>query len=66
MLVEAERLVCTNHDCSGEFVVVRKPVLEKQNLRCCCGNELKKLYHPPVLRVIGTGLDKLRLLDHKY
>jgi hypothetical protein len=55
MIVEAERLVCTNHECGAEFVVTRKPAIEKQKPRCCCGSELKKLYHSPVLRVLGTG-----------
>jgi hypothetical protein len=54
MIVEAERLVCANHKCGAEFVVGTKPALEKQNARCCCGSELKKLYHPPVLTVYGT------------
>jgi hypothetical protein len=54
MIVEAECLVCLNHECGGEFVVKRKPAIEKQNARCWCGSELKKPYHPPVLTVIGT------------
>jgi len=54
MIVEKERLVCTNLECRGEIVVGRKPALEKQKLCCACGSELKKLYHPPMLRLFGT------------
>lgn len=60
MIVEAEHLVCTNHKCGAEFVVVRKPDLEKQNARCRCGSELKKLYQTPVLTVYGRLLDIVR------
>jgi hypothetical protein len=52
MFVEKERLVCTNHECGAEFIVRRKPGLEKQNLRCACGNELKKYYHAPEVRIL--------------
>ena len=54
MIVEAERRVCTNHKCGAEFVVGRKPDVEKHNARCCCGSELKKPYRTPVLTVYGT------------
>jgi hypothetical protein len=54
MIVEAEYLICPNHECGGEFVVKRKPAIEKQHLSCACGSELKKLYHSPVLTVYGT------------
>ena len=53
MIVEAKKLVCTNQDCRAEITVVRKPAVEKQNLRCACGNEFKKIYHPPALTVLG-------------
>ena len=53
MIVEAERLVCTNHECVAEFVVGRKPALETQNLRCACGSELKKYYRAPKLWIYG-------------
>lgn len=56
MLVEAERLICTNRECNGEIIVVKKPAIEKQNLRCSCGSELKKIYHAPKLTVHGTVL----------
>jgi len=51
MIVEAKRLVCTNHECRAEIIVVKKPPIEKQNLRCACGSEFKKIYHPPKLTV---------------
>jgi len=54
MIVEEERLVCTCHECGAEFAVKRKPALKKQNVRCVCGSEMKKLYHSPVLTVFGT------------
>jgi hypothetical protein len=54
MLVKDEHLVCTNHNCGAEFVVGRKPAIEKQNVRCCCGSELKKPYQAPVLEVYGS------------
>ncbi len=54
MIVKAERFVYANHKCGAELAVKRKPALEKQNARCCCGGELKKFYHPPVLAVWGT------------
>jgi len=63
MIVEAERLVCTNHECRAEIIVVKKPALEKQNLRCACGSELKKIYHPPVATVLETVPDNFHLLD---
>jgi hypothetical protein len=55
MIVETERLVCTIHECGAEFVVSKKPTIEKQKPRCCCGSELKKHYHPPELKVLGGG-----------
>jgi len=54
MIVEAKRLVCTNHECRAEIIVVRKPAHEKQNLRCACGSEFKRIYHPPAVTVLGT------------
>jgi hypothetical protein len=56
MLVEAERLICTNRECKGEIIVVKKPALERQNLRCSCGSEMKKIYHAPKLKVLATVL----------
>jgi hypothetical protein len=64
MLVEAKRLVCTNQECKAEIIVVKKPALEKQNLRCSCGSELKRIYHPPVVTALGTAPDNLHLLAH--
>jgi hypothetical protein len=60
MLAEAKRLVCTNRECRAEIIVVKKPALEKQNLHCACGSELKKIYHPPVVAALGTIPDNLR------
>jgi hypothetical protein len=57
MVVEAKRLVCTNHECGAEIIVVKKPALEKQNLRCACGSELKRIYHTPVVTALGTVWD---------
>jgi hypothetical protein len=54
MIVEEECLVCINHECGAEIVVRRKLALKKVKLRCPCGSELKRLYHPPVLRLFGT------------
>jgi hypothetical protein len=51
MIGEQKRLVCTNHECGAEFIVLRKPAVEKQNLRCACGSELKKYYHAPEFRI---------------
>jgi len=65
MIVEAERLVCTNPECRAEIIVVRKPALEKQNLRCACGSELKGIYHPPVVTALGRVPDNFRALAHK-
>ena len=65
MIVEAKRLVCANHECRAEIIVVKKPALEKQNLRCACGSEFKRIYHPPVVTAIGTAPDKLHELAHK-
>jgi hypothetical protein len=60
MLVEAKRLVCTNHECGAEIIVVKRPALEKQNLSCACGSELKRIYHPPVVTALGTVPGNLR------
>jgi hypothetical protein len=49
-----ERLVYTCHECGAEFVVKRKPTVQKQNLQCAGGSELKKPYQSPVLRCFGT------------
>ena len=54
MIAEAEHLVCKNPECREEIVVRRSPALEKQNLCCACGRELKRTYHPPVSTVYGT------------
>jgi hypothetical protein len=61
MIVEAECLVCPNHECGGEFVVKTKPAIQKQNMRCACGSGLKMVYHPPVLTVFGRALEIGRL-----
>ena len=61
MIVEEERLVCTNTECVVEFIVTRKSDIEIQNLRCVCGNALKKVYRPPVLAVYGTASEIGRL-----
>ena len=61
MIFEAERLVCLNHECGGEFVVKTKPAIQKQNMRCACGSGLKMIYRPPVLTVYGTALEIGRL-----
>ena len=65
MIIQAERLICTNHECRAEIIVVRKPALEKQNLRCACGSEFKRIYHPPVVTVLGTVPDNSCVFDHK-
>ena len=65
MIVEAKRLVCTNHECRAEIIVVKKHALEKQNLRCACGSELKKIYHPPKVTVHGPVLENFHVLDRK-
>jgi hypothetical protein len=65
MIVEAERLLCANHECRAEIIVVKKPALEKQNLRCTCGSEFKKIYHPTVVTVLRTVTDKFRVLAAK-
>jgi len=65
MIIQAERLICTNHECRAEIIVVRKPAIEKQNLRCACGSEFKKIYHPPKVTVLGTVPDNSYVLDHK-
>jgi hypothetical protein len=54
MIVEAKRLVCINQECKAEIIVVRKPALEKLNLRCACGSEFKRIYNPPVVTALGT------------
>jgi hypothetical protein len=62
MIVEARRLVCANHDCRAEIIVVKKPVIENQNLRCACGGEFKKIYHPPAFTALGKLPDHLHKL----
>jgi hypothetical protein len=58
MTVDEERLVCIDHECGAEFKVRRKPALKKIKLRCACGGELKRFYHPPVLTFYGTVIGK--------
>jgi len=65
MIVEAKRLVCTNHECRAEIIVVKKPAIEKQNFRCACGSEFKKIYHPPVVTVLGAVPDNSHVLEHE-
>jgi len=65
MIVEAERLTCTNHECGAEIIVVRKPAIEKQNLRCACGSEFKRAYRPPMITALGKVPGNLRALGHK-
>jgi hypothetical protein len=65
MIAEAERLVCTDHECRAAIIVVKKPALEKQNLRCACGSELKKIYHPPNVTVLRFAPDNFRRVGHK-
>ena len=61
MLLVEEHLACTCHECGAEFIVKRKPAIEKQNMRCACGSALKKVYLPPVLTVYGTASEIGRL-----
>jgi hypothetical protein len=65
MIVEAERLVCTNHECRAEIIVLKKPTFEKQNLCCACGSEFKRIYHPPKVTALGAVPDNFRALAHK-
>lgn len=51
MIAEGERLICTNHKCGGEYLVWRKPALQKRNSHCACGSELKKHYRTPRLSI---------------
>jgi len=67
MIVEGERLVCVNHECGGEYLAWRQPALQKQNLRCACGSELKKVYRAPRLAISSGEIpaeitEKLSLL----
>jgi hypothetical protein len=64
MLLVDEHLVCTCHKCRAEFVVKTKPAIQKQNMRCACGCELKKVYRSPVLTVFGTASEIGRLNLH--
>lgn len=61
MLLEEEHLVCTCHECRAEVVVKTKPAVEKQNMRCSCGSDLKKVYHSPELTQFGTASEVARL-----
>jgi hypothetical protein len=54
MYLVEESLTCTRRECGGEFVIKTKPAIEKQNMRCTCGSDLKKVYHSPVLTIYGT------------
>jgi len=49
-----EHLVCTCPECRVAFVVKSKPLMQKHNVRCVCGNDVKKVYQSPVLTVYGT------------
>ena len=55
MLLVEEHLVCTCHECGAELVVKIKPAIDRQNMRCACGSDLKRLYRPPVFTVYGTA-----------
>ena len=55
MLLIEEHFVCTSHECGAELVVKAKPAISRQNMRCACGSDLKRLYRPPVLTVYGTA-----------
>jgi hypothetical protein len=67
MIVKQKRLVCTNHECGAEFIVLKKPAVGKQNLRCACGSELKKYYHAPEFRIsegnTGAANTDLQILN---
>jgi hypothetical protein len=65
MVVEAKRFVCTNHECRAEIIFVRKPDIEKQNLRCACGSDFKKIYHPPKVIVLETVRDNVQQFEIK-
>jgi hypothetical protein len=54
MYLVGEILLCTRHECGGEFVIKTKPAIEKQKMRCTCGSDLKKVYHSPALKIYGT------------
>jgi hypothetical protein len=36
-------------------------MIEKQQLRCACGSELKKAYHTPTFTIYGTAAEKAGL-----
>ena len=55
MLLIEEHLVCSCHECGAELVVKTRPAVDHQNMRCACGNDLKKVYRPPRLTVYGTA-----------
>jgi hypothetical protein len=54
MYFVGETLACTRLECGGQFVIKTKPTVEKQNMSCTCGSDLKKVYHTPVLTIYGT------------
>ena len=44
---------CQNPRCGCEVQVIRPAVEERTNPRCCCGAEMKKPYHKPVVKELN-------------
>lgn len=66
MHIGEEHLICMNHECRAEIYVSRNLAVEIQNLRCSCGSEFKKIYHPPVLTALGKVPEHPRALDKQH
>src|SRR4029077_18373310 len=61
LLVEAKRLVCTNHECRAEIIALQRSAFETHNFHCTCGSELKRIYHTPVVTPLGAVPDNFHL-----
>jgi hypothetical protein len=45
-----QRYRCQNQDCHCEVVVIEGSMETGLNPRCCCGEEMKKLYKKPTFK----------------
>jgi hypothetical protein len=56
-----ECLVYLCNECVGSTVVKTMPAVEKQNIYCDCGRDLKDVYRALTLAVYGTASEHVHL-----
>jgi hypothetical protein len=61
-MTEGQIYECMNRDCGCEIQVTKGSAGVDANPRCCCGAEMKKPYHKPIVRKVSVDSEILARL----